>query len=219
MRCAEDISLLEPFGASNPTPVFFMSDVSIIKSNSLKGGKHIKFVFEKDGVTFNAIMFGADYEVFNYNVGEKLDIMFNLDINEYNGYRSVQLVVREVRLAMSTVHKLEEEACRYEEIKNGGTFVESENIIPSREDFAAVYKALKFGDEDCISESRLRTLAGTGINLIKLYIILDVLDETGLCNICRRRGEELIKYSVNDVKEKVNLEESPLLVKIKSQLK
>ncbi len=216
MRCAEEIALLEPFGMSNPTPVFYMRDVGIVKTTPLKGGKHVKFIFEKDGVTFNAIMFGADYSVFNYNVGELLDIIFNLDINEYNGYRSVQLIVREVRLAESVVHKIEAEKSRYAEIIGGARFSEKENIIPQREDFATVYKALKFGDDGCISESRLQKLAGENINRVKLLIILDVLDEMGLCKI-KRNSDELIEYSVENVAAKVNLDDSPQLKRLRAQ--
>ena len=218
MKCAEDIALLEPFGMANPTPVFYMNDVSVVKSTALKGGKHVKFVFEKDGYTFNAIMFGASYEAFNYGVGEKLDIMFNVDINEYNGYRSVQLIVREIRVAESVSERIAAEKKRYSEIIGGATFRTDECVIPVRDDFAAVYKALKFGDDGLVSESRLQTLAGGKINRIKLLIILDVLDEMGLCKI-KRNSEELIEYTVESVKEKVNLEDSPLLHKIKTKLR
>ena len=218
-NCAEEISLLEPFGISNPTPVFFMRDVNIVVSKSLKGGKHIKFKLEKDGIVFDAIMFNADYEVFNYSVGEKLDLMFNLDINEYNGYKSVQLIVREIRAAESIKVRLDEEKQRYKEIVDGSKFSPSENVIPNRDEFAAVYKALKFGDDGCVSEKRLRALVGSGINLVKLYVILDVLNETGLCDIDRNIGSNLIKYTVNNVTVKVDLEASPLMIKLKSQQK
>lgn len=218
-KCAEDISLLEPFGISNPTPVFFMRDVNIVSSKSLKAGKHIKFVLEKDGTGIEAIMFNADYEVFNYNIGEKLDIMFNLDINEYNGYKSVQLIIREIRKAESVEKRLETEKKRYEEIIGGAKFASNEPVIPSRDEFAAVYKALKFGDDGCVSESRLHAVSGGNINRIKLYIILDVLNETGLCNISRNGEDNLIKYTVNNVSAKVNLDEAPLLVRLRTQQK
>lgn len=218
MKCAEDIALLEPFGTGNPTPFFFMRDVAIVKSYPIGGGKHIKFVFEKDGAVFNAVMFGASYEVFNYNVGEKLDIMFNVDINEYNGYRSVQLIVRETRYAESVVHKIEQERARYCEIMTGADFSEKENIIPSRDEFAAVYKALKFGESGVISESRLALLVGEGINRIKLLVILDVLGEMGLCEI-KRNTDELIEYRINTVVAKVNLDEAPIMIRLRSQQK
>lgn len=218
-RTAEDIALLEPFGISNPTPVFFMRDVGIINTKALKGGKHIKFKLEKDGLGFDAIMFNADYRIFNLEVGEKLDILFNLDINEYNGYKSVQLLIREIRPAESMELKLNAEKQRYGEIMSGAGFSAAENLIPRREEFVSVYKALRFGDDGCISESRLRALVGNGINLVMLYIILDVLNETGLCNIDRTCGDGLIKYTVNDVRAKVDLEASPLLIKLKKQQK
>lgn len=217
-KSAEDILLLEPFGISNPAPVFFMRDVNVVSSKSLKGGKHIKFVMEKDGTVIDAIMFNADYEVFNYNVGECFDIMFNMDLNEYNGYKSVQLVIREIRRAESAQKKLEYEKARYKEIINGAKFTADEEIIPNREEFAAVYKALKFADDGYISENRLLALSG-GINCIKLYVILDVLAQTGLCDINRNNDNDLIRYSLNAVTSKVNLDEAPLLIKLKDRQK
>ena len=151
--------------------------------------------------------------------GEKLDMLFNLDINEYNGYKSVQLVVREIRPAESVALKLKNENERYLEIMNGASFGADEMVIPRREEFVSVYKALKFGDEGCISESRLRALVGNGINRVMLYVALDVLCETGLCNIDRSAGDGLIRYTVNEVTQKVDLESSPLLIKLRNQQK
>ncbi len=219
MRCAEDIRLLEPFGASNPTPLFYMGEVSVIKSYPIGGGKHIKFVLEKGGNSFYAVMFGASYEVFNYEVGDKLDIMFNLDINEYNGYKSVQLIIREIRRAESIAAQIEREMQRYKEIKDGACFSADEKIIPCREEFVSVYKALKFGGErGVISENRLLTLAGTGINRIKLGFILDILEEMGLC-CAKRTTDELVEYRMNRVAEKVDIESSALLARLKAQQK
>lgn len=218
MKCAEDIALLEPFGTENSTPLFFMKDVTIVKSTSLKGGKHVKFVLEKDGAVFNAIMFGADYEVFNYMSGEKIDIMFNLDINEYNKYRSVQLIIRDVRRAESVTVKEESEQKRYIDIINGAEFSLDECVIPDRNDFALVYKALVFEKSECISEGRLKSAVGETINKIKLFVILDILDEMGLCDV--KRGDNgLIEYTVNNVSQKVDLEKSVLLTKLKLQQK
>jgi len=50
-------------------------------------------------------------------------------------------------------------------------------------------------------------------------MILDVLDETGLCGISRDVGEGLIRYTVNNVTAKVDIEASPLLVKLRKQQK
>ena len=218
MKCAEDIALLEPFGAENPTPLFYMNDVRVVKNTALKGGKHVKFVFEKDGAVFNAIMFGADYEVFNYTSGEKIDIMFNLDINEYNNYRSVQLVIRDIRRAESIRVKEEEANQRYIDIINGADFSKDESVVPDRNDFAIVYRVLLSEKSTCVSESRLKSAVGEKINQIKLFVILDILDEMGLCNI-KRDGNGLIEYTVNNVSEKVDLEKSVLLTKLKARQK
>ena len=218
MKCAEDIALLEPFGTENPTPLFYMKDVGVVKNTALKGGKHVKFVLEKNGAVFNAIMFGADYAVFNYTCGEKIDLMFNLDINEYNNYRSVQLIIRDIRRAESVTSKEEKDAQRYMEVINGAAFKAEECIVPSRNDFALVYRALLSEKGGCVLESRLKSVIGDSINRIKLLVILDILNEMGLCNV--KKGDDgLIEYTVNNVSEKVDLEKSTLLTKLKKQEK
>ena len=220
MKVAEDINLFEPFGMENPTPVFFMSDVNIVKSYPIGGGKHIKFVLEKDGVIMNAIMFGAGYGEFNYNAGESLDVMFNLNINEYNGYRSVQLILRETRYSEAYLGRVEDDRARYSRILSGESFRDGDRIIPSREDFSAIYKALRFGLGDhhgIVDENRLLLVSGAFMGRVKLWLILDVLDEMGICKISRQKNG-LLEYSVNINAGKVNLEDSPLLKKVQSQL-
>lgn len=88
----EHLSELEPFGASNPSPIFETDDF-VVSDKILMGSdkKHLKLMVSKDGYTFPAIWWSrGDVPL---EKGDKLDLAFHPQINEYNGNVSVQLIV------------------------------------------------------------------------------------------------------------------------------
>ena len=179
-------------------------------------------MLEKDGVTLNAVMFGASYECFNLSVGELVDIMFQVDINEYNNVKSVQLIVREMRANAAYLETLEKSAKRYEEVMAGATFDKDEYLIPTREDFKQLYlffRRMEVTKQSQIPERQLLMILcaeNNKINLAKLRIMIDILGEMKLCEIERGYGN-LLEVRVNHRAEKVNLENSKILERILSQ--
>lgn len=223
MQLAEEMLLLEPFGIANPTPLFLMRDVTVVTERAIGNGSHVKFRLEKSGVLLNAIMFNAGYEVFDYNPGERIDILFNVDINEYNGSRTVQLLLRDTRYSEAFAEEAERQLSRYREIMEGATFSIGENLLPGREDFAAVYRVLRARTCESVSEmsekqllSIVKTASVGGINRAKLRVILDVLDEMKLCSI-QYHEFDLIEFHVDLSAPKVDLESSPILCRLKAQ--
>lgn len=223
MQLAEEMLLLEPFGIANPTPLFLMRDVTVVTERAIGNGSHVKFRLEKSGVLLNAIMFNAGYEVFDYNPGERIDILFNLDINEYNGSRTVQLLLRDTRYSEAFAEEAERQLSRYREIMEGATFSIGENLLPGREDFAAVYRVLRARSCESVSEmsekqlfSIVKAASAGGINRGKLRVILDVLDEMKLCSI-QYHEFDLIEFHVDLSAPKVDLESSPILCRLKAQ--
>ena len=91
----EEISKLEPFGASNPSPVFEINNLTI-KEKRLIGSDstHLRLVLSADGHEFTALWWGrGDVSL---NAGDMLDLAFHPQINEYNGSISVQLIVDDI---------------------------------------------------------------------------------------------------------------------------
>lgn len=91
----EHISTLEPFGANNPSPVFELDDLTV-SDKKLMGsdGKHLKIIASKDGYTFPVIWWSKG-DV-NMNKGDKFDLAFHPQINEFNGNVSVQLIADDI---------------------------------------------------------------------------------------------------------------------------
>lgn len=91
----EEISQLEPFGASNPSPVFSLNDC-IIKEKKLMGSNkdHLKLIVQKNNDTFNCIWWSkGDIPLI---AGDKIDIAFSPKINTYNDVTSVQLILNDI---------------------------------------------------------------------------------------------------------------------------
>ncbi len=93
LETAELISSLEPFGMGNPRPVFVMRGVKLIQSTILKE-RHLKVRFLAGGHSFEAIGFDmAD----SLPGGDILDVIFSLDVNCWNGRRSVRLRLKDLK--------------------------------------------------------------------------------------------------------------------------
>lgn len=91
----KDIARLEPFGASNPPPLFSVSGFNI-KEKRLMGSNndHLRLTVEKDGVVFNAIWWS--YGDISLKKDDTLDIAFAPQINTFNGNTSVQLIIKDI---------------------------------------------------------------------------------------------------------------------------
>lgn len=222
MAFAEQLLRLEPYGNANPTPLFYLENAKIVKSYSISGGKHLKLAFEKDGVSLNAVMFNATYDCFNLSVGEPVDILFNVDINEYNNVRSVQLIVREMRANTEYLDSLDASAKRYEEILAGARFSKNESLIPTREDFKQLYlfcRRMDLTKRTQIPERELLMILcaeNERLNLTKLRFMLDILNEMQLCTV-ERSPYNLLEIHLNPKAQKVNLEDSKLLGRLMAQ--
>lgn len=91
----EQISQLEPFGASNPSPVFAIKNLKIKQKRLMGENKdHLRLTCQAGTAEFNCIRWQqGDVSLVN---GDTLDIAFHPQINEYNGVTSVQLIIDDI---------------------------------------------------------------------------------------------------------------------------
>lgn len=91
----EQISQLEPFGASNPSPVFAIKNLKIKQKRLMGENKdHLRLTCQAVTAEFNCIRWQqGDVSLVN---GDTLDIAFHPQINEYNGVTSVQLIIDDI---------------------------------------------------------------------------------------------------------------------------
>jgi single-stranded-DNA-specific exonuclease len=93
-----EINRLAPFGNGNPQPQFLSRQLTVVEDRRLgREGAHRKLtVRQKDGPALSVVWFnGADAEL----PAQPLDLAYTLNINEYKGERSLQLMFVDVRAA------------------------------------------------------------------------------------------------------------------------
>ena len=82
---------LEPYGSANPRPVFCISDVTLMSAYGVGGDRqHLKFSVEFDGRRYDGIFFSRTKEQLGVQAGDRIDLAFTPQINEYMGIVSVQ---------------------------------------------------------------------------------------------------------------------------------
>ena len=105
LEFAEKLDKYRPFGKDNPRPVFANKGVDIADIQMIgKDKKTMRINLHQNGRYFNAIKFNAvdDYEYlklkFNNNIkGNKIDIVYYPDVNEFRGNKNLQLRLIDIR--------------------------------------------------------------------------------------------------------------------------
>jgi single-stranded-DNA-specific exonuclease len=92
------IDRLQPFGYSNPEPLFISRNVRVkFRKPVGKENKHLKMGLADGGVTFDAIAFnqGAWLD----RLPEMIDVLYTFERNNYRDWAALQLNVRDLKAA------------------------------------------------------------------------------------------------------------------------
>ena len=97
---AEKLKEFEPSGLGNPTPIFAslkveVSDVRLLGTEK----KHLKLKLKKDGKLIDAIGFGMGESFKDLKKEDKVDVAYSVDENVWNGVKSLQLKIKDLRVA------------------------------------------------------------------------------------------------------------------------
>ncbi|MFQ5901626.1 MAG: single-stranded-DNA-specific exonuclease RecJ [Thermodesulfobacteriota bacterium] len=102
-KVVEEIEGLAPFGSSNPEPLLGLLNGAVIHSK-IVGNNHLKLTIRDRECVGNAIGFnlGDSFPAGTSNPGnltppQKIEMAFTPSINEWNGRRSVQLKIKDLR--------------------------------------------------------------------------------------------------------------------------
>jgi len=97
VEVGKELKELEPFGIDNPTPQFIYRNAQVKSIRQIgKDNKHIKLVLEKCGLEVDTVGFNFGEYANIINNGDNVDIIANLDINEYMGNTKAQLMIRDI---------------------------------------------------------------------------------------------------------------------------
>jgi single-stranded-DNA-specific exonuclease len=92
------ICQMEPFGPDNLRPVFLTRMAYNTGYSKIVKEKHIKFSLKHDGVIFSGIGFNMADKMPLLEYKKPLDIVYTIDENDWNGEKSLQLKVIDVKL-------------------------------------------------------------------------------------------------------------------------
>ncbi len=92
------IKRMEPFGNSNPEPRFLARDLTLHSARAVGATQtHLKLqVRDGDGTQFNGIGFNIAALAADLPLGAKVDVVFALQENEWQGVRTVELQVLDI---------------------------------------------------------------------------------------------------------------------------
>ncbi len=222
MELCEQLSILEPYGVENPVPTFILSGAEVLECVAVGGGKHTRLTLGDSHHAFTAMCFSMSISDLDIFVGDKVDVMFNLDINEWNGRKSLQLIVRDIRLCRAALAVAERDVARFADLWAGAPFGEEENILPTRDDFASVYKLFyrlsRTGVETVTHRAILSELGSDTMGYVKLKFIIRIFQELNLLGI-EEVGAEVYRFHLQFTANKTDLEKSNLLRRLRSQMK
>ena len=95
---SENIRKFEPFGNGNPEPTLLIRNVQISDIKLVgKQGEHLQFPIRLGDQKFQAIAFRFGEHLDKIKSENNYDIAFNLEVNEWQGYKKLQLRVVDMK--------------------------------------------------------------------------------------------------------------------------
>jgi single-stranded-DNA-specific exonuclease len=94
----DTLSKFEPFGQQNQEPLFVSYEVLVTGAKKVgKDQNHWKLELVKQNKKFQAIAFSFGAQ--ELSLGQRIDIVYNLSINQWNGNREIQLIIRDLKIS------------------------------------------------------------------------------------------------------------------------
>ena len=91
------LSQMEPFGPENPQPVFIARGIRDTGSSRIVKENHIRFVVKQDNTVISGIGFNLASKFHIMENGHPFDMAFTIDENEWQGNKSLQVKVVDIR--------------------------------------------------------------------------------------------------------------------------
>lgn len=96
-NAVSELSLLEPFGEGNKMPLFLYKNLKIHSIRALSEGKHLKLTLKDDNFMIDAIGFNMGELANEYLIGNKIDVVGTLEINNFNNVENIQINLKDIR--------------------------------------------------------------------------------------------------------------------------
>ena len=222
----EQLRRLEPYGNGNSRPLFALLGVTLDRVQGVGQNRHLKLRFSKGPVQLEGIFFSVTAEQCPCRMGERVDVAFYLQINEFRGSRTVQLQVADLRPSLQSSAREEESLLLLHRLEAGEelTAREALRILPSRQQCVAAWRRLQLEIPPAGTERPylpfLRQLSASvpGTDpFLRAGFCVELFCERGL--LCREFREEDVCLRLCAVDGKVDLEQSPYWLVLQEYIK
>ena len=139
----ESLSLLEPFGAKNPSPVFGLFNMTVAGIKPIGNNKHLRLTLARNGASLTAVWFGQTVKTFPFVEGDAVDAAIKIERNDYMGETRVSIQVRDMRPAGSDDDAMFAAKARYRSFLRGETLPE-EHLAQLRPDRALISDVYRY---------------------------------------------------------------------------
>ncbi len=136
---------MEPFGVGNEEPLFGIFKLKIENISPVSNGKHLRLTFSHGNNRIQAMYFGMSADMFDYSVGDVVDIAVNLERNEYMGRVRPAVYIRDIKLSSMNFEDVFKGERIFEKYKRGEKLTPDEAlyIIPERNVLEATYRYIR----------------------------------------------------------------------------
>lgn len=208
----ETVEQLEPFGAGNPQPIFGLYNMTVTDIQSIGNGKHLRVVLERNGVSLQTVKFRTVQAEFPFVRGDVVDAAVGLEPNEYLGQIRVSILLKNIKLHDMVEDDLFSSMRDFSLLMRGRSDgFDPSLLIPQRETTAAVYRFIRsVGRWNYDTETLCHRLDLWAEDYGQVAVAIESMLEMGVL-----RRDENSGLSVPKTSEKVNLQDAPVLRRLR----
>ena len=93
----KELKKFEPLGLGNPGAVFATKNVELTDVRTVgNSAKHLKLKLKQNEHIFDSIFFGGGKMYSKLSPGSKIDVVYNVEENIWNGRKSIQLKIKDI---------------------------------------------------------------------------------------------------------------------------
>lgn len=209
---AQSLTQLEPFGNGNPQPVFGLFNMELSNVTPVGGGGHLRLTLEKNGAVITAMRFNTKPEELPYHIGDKIDLVVQLEAREFRGQPSLTVIVRDMKFAAFNTEKNIASLASFEKWQRGEVLsAEDKNrLYPDRACLAAIYRALRTVNGKETDQVRFVSQFGKDMTLGLFKTALLVFEERGLVH--SEIADDTFTATLIETSGKTDITRSPVLL-------
>lgn len=95
-----ELDALKPFGEANPAPLFVYKNIKVDGVRLLSNDRHLKLSLKDGNNLYDAIAFNMGDKKYSIKIGDRIDVLHFLEINDFNNTQKIQLNVKDLKKSL-----------------------------------------------------------------------------------------------------------------------